>query len=138
MTIGTKIRLKRTHFGYSQQYFASMLNVSENTYRKIEGDIAKPKLAQLEKIAEKLGMKVEDLINQEGGVTFYDEVKCESGGYIGLNNGIVHTHRPIGEIEEENKRLVGENTAKDLRINDLSKTIENLEEIIKLLKKDNR
>jgi hypothetical protein len=53
---------------------------------------------------------------------------------VGLNNGIVHTNRPVGEIEEENKRLISENSAKDLRINDLSKTVENLEEIIRLLK----
>jgi transcriptional regulator with XRE-family HTH domain len=108
--------------------------MSENTYREIEGDKSKPKLAQLEKIAEKLGMTVEDLTNPSIGVAFYDEVKCESGGYVGLNNGVVHTHRPTGEIEEENKRLIIENEAKDLRINDLTKTVLHLEEIIKLLK----
>ena len=61
MTIGSNIRNKRFSKGYNQFNMAQMLNVSENTYRKIEGDKVVLKDERLEKIAKILDTTVMNL-----------------------------------------------------------------------------
>ena len=49
---GTKIRKQRQIKGYSQDYMASQLGISQNAYSKIESDQTNVKANTLERIAE--------------------------------------------------------------------------------------
>ena len=133
MTFGSKIRLLRNIRGYSQQYVAHMLNLSENSYRKLENDQVVPKEERKQQLSKIFGMTMEQLDSLgEGNVIFYDTVQCETGGYVG-SNGVVHNHNPkdlIAEIE----KLKLHNQAKDQRIADLETHIKHLESVIELLK----
>lgn len=52
MTIGKKIRSIRLEKGYSQEYLAEVLSVSQKTYSNIENDKSSIKIDTLIKIAE--------------------------------------------------------------------------------------
>ena len=52
MTIGKKIRSLRLEKGYSQEYLAEVLEVSQKTYSNIENDKSSIKIDALIKIAE--------------------------------------------------------------------------------------
>ena len=52
MTIGNKIRSLRLEKGYSQEYLAEVLEVSQKTYSNIENDKSSIKIDALIKIAE--------------------------------------------------------------------------------------
>jgi transcriptional regulator with XRE-family HTH domain len=52
MTIGKKIRSLRLEKGYSQEYLADVLAVSQKTYSNIENDKSSIKIDALIKIAE--------------------------------------------------------------------------------------
>lgn len=80
MDIGTKIRSIRAEKGLTQQDVASRLNISENTYRKIENSTNSPDINLLEKIAKIYDKTVYDFLpkdnitinqtNQKGSVCY--------------------------------------------------------------------
>jgi transcriptional regulator with XRE-family HTH domain len=61
--IVANIRSRRVAKGYSQQYFASRLNISQNAYSKIEIGRTPITLMRLLQIAEVLEVDLSDLIN---------------------------------------------------------------------------
>jgi DNA-binding XRE family transcriptional regulator len=126
MTVGTKIRLKRSQLGYTQQYMAYKLNMTETTYRKIENEQKELSSHLKGKIAEQLGLSVEDL-NQSGYIIINDDNKCESGSYVGSHVVINNNHKSAIELELENEKLKVIIDLKEQRIKDL-------EEIITLMK----
>ena len=119
-----------------------MLDVSENTFRKIEGDKVVPKKEMLEKIAEKLGMKVEELV-RENAIILYENIQNCTNSNIG-SNGVIN-HRNVDELAEENQTLRIENEklkvlndAREQRIEDIGKQVKHLEEIVELLNVEKR
>jgi transcriptional regulator with XRE-family HTH domain len=139
MTIGSNIRIKRLIKGYNQFNMAHMLNnVSENTYRKIEGDKVVHKDERLETIAKILDTTVDEL--KKGIVVVNDNTTNGTNSNILPMNGTVNYYKTPDEIQEENHQLIIErlttiNALNEKRIDELSKTVHNLEEIINLLKK---
>lgn len=139
MTIGTNIRNKRFTKGYNQYNMSQMLNVSENTYRKIEGDKVVLKDERLEKIAKILETTVDEL--KKGVVVVNDNTTNGTNSNILPMNGIVNYYKTPDEVQAENHQLIIErltsiNALNEKRIDELSKTVHNLEEIIILLKKN--
>lgn len=67
MTIGKKIRSLRLEKGYSQEYLAEVLAVSQKTYSNIENDKSSIKIDALIKIAEEF--KIDFLF--EGAIIKY-------------------------------------------------------------------
>lgn len=124
MTTGIKILLKRTQLGYSQLYMAHKLNMAELTYRKIENDETIPNTDRLNRIAEVLGVKAEDL-QQSGYIVINDDCKCENGGYLGLN--VVHNHKSASELESEVEKLKMVIQSKEIIIESKDQLIKNLE-----------
>ncbi len=61
--IGTKIKKVRELRNYTQDYMAERLNVSQSTYARFEKDDSDLTISKIEKIAEILEVKIEDLIN---------------------------------------------------------------------------
>ena len=134
MTTGSNIRIKRLIKGYNQFNMAHMLNVSENTYRKIEADKVVVKDERLEKIAEILETTVDEL--KKGVVVVNDNTASGTNSSILPMNGTVNYYKTPDEVLEEStiENLNAINNLKDKRIDDLTKTVQHLEEIIKLMK----
>jgi transcriptional regulator with XRE-family HTH domain len=65
MIIGRKIKEVREAIGYSQDFVAYMLGVSQSTYAKYENGKTKITLERLDKISEILKVKVTYFLNEE-------------------------------------------------------------------------
>jgi transcriptional regulator with XRE-family HTH domain len=61
--LSLKIRLIRIHLGYSQEYVALQLGISQRAYSKIETGKTKLTVVRLEQISRILECKIEDLIS---------------------------------------------------------------------------
>jgi transcriptional regulator with XRE-family HTH domain len=89
MHIGQKIKKLRELKNLTQSHLADELGVTQSTYSKMEqGEIEVP-YSRLEKIAELLGMKPEDVIAFNESMVF--NVMHNNNGYNGfvINNQIV-------------------------------------------------
>ena len=64
--ISHQLRRIRTDLGYSQEYVASKLNISQSTYSEIENDHVAVSLNKLNKIAEILNKSPLELIQING------------------------------------------------------------------------
>jgi transcriptional regulator with XRE-family HTH domain len=62
---GAKIRSLRLLRGYSQEYMANELEVTQTTYSRIETDKQKLTAPTLEKLAQVLGVSVADITSNE-------------------------------------------------------------------------
>jgi transcriptional regulator with XRE-family HTH domain len=60
--VGEKIRTVRVVKGYSQEYMAFNLNISQNSYSKIERNITKVTLERVYEIADILNIQVTELL----------------------------------------------------------------------------
>ncbi len=65
MKYSKKVFLIRKHLGYSQEYMAIQLNVSQATYNRMERNIKNIKLEQLEQICEILGVEMPLLLSTD-------------------------------------------------------------------------
>jgi transcriptional regulator with XRE-family HTH domain len=73
MTIGNRIRQARNRKGYSQEYVAEHLQLSQGGYRKIETDEVRLKADTLVLLAQVLEVEVTQLL-------YSKDDKCFSGG----------------------------------------------------------
>ena len=64
MSIGTKIRKKRGEKGFSQEFLAEKLNISQGTLSNIESNKSKPDIDLLRGISKILEIDVYDLIEE--------------------------------------------------------------------------
>jgi len=62
LKIGEKIRQRRVIKGYSQEYMAFRLNISQNNYSKIEREQTEITVKKVYQIAEVLGVSVYELL----------------------------------------------------------------------------
>ena len=62
---GAKIKAFRMMRGFSQDYMADRLAVTQATYSKIEGNKQKATPEQLDKIAKELGVTIADITSNE-------------------------------------------------------------------------
>lgn len=86
MEIGVKIKKIRELRSYTQDFMADMLGVSQSTYSRFEKDEGDLTISQLNKIAEVLDVKVEDLINFDEKFVFNNYSSNQANqGYI-INN----------------------------------------------------
>lgn len=84
MTIGDKIRILREMKGYSQEYMAEQVGMSQTGYSKIERDETDIAFSRLEQIANILEVKPQDLITLDEKFVFNN---CQNGVYGIINNG---------------------------------------------------
>ncbi len=112
MDVGNKIKKFREQRNYTQQYMSDRLNISQNTYSKIETGGIKLTVERLNQIAEVLEVPVEQILSSDNQV-------------FNFNNS--HVEKFYGYIEtlhEDNKELT-------------QKTIEILNSQLEYLKKEN-
>lgn len=87
MELGSKIKKVRELRNYTQEYMADKLNVSQSTYSRFEKDDTDITISQLNKIAEVLDVKINDLISFNDKYVFnnYGEIKENQYGNIQNN-----------------------------------------------------
>lgn len=119
MEIGTKIKKLRELRNYTQEYMANRLSMSPAGYGKIEREETEVSYQKLEKIAEVLGLKVEDIVNFNEQIVFNIMHNQTGNGYV-IHNG----------ISEQERRLYEQIIAQQ------KEEIENLRKIIEKMQRD--
>lgn len=89
MDLGEKLKQALLRKGFSQEYMAEMLDVSQKTYSNFENNRTKPNFAQIEKISNVLEVSILDFLSNES-LSFYNT--DNKGG----NNGLV-----INQVSEK-------------------------------------
>lgn len=110
--IGNKIKKFREQKNYTQQYMSDRLNISQNTYSKIETGGIKLTVERLNQIAEVLEVPIEQILSSDNQVFNFH------------NSNIEKFYGYIETLHEDNKELT-------------QKTIEILSSQLEYLKKEN-
>lgn len=95
--IGSKIRKVRELKGYSQEYVAELLGLSQNNYSNIETGRTKLTLNRLDDISKILNIDPIDLLKFDETLVFNN---CNYGN-IGINNNSIFNN----ESEDAKKRV---------------------------------
>lgn len=66
MKLGNALRIQRVMKGYTQEYMAEMLNISQNSYSKLERGHTMLTVKRLYEVAEILGISIQDILPEEG------------------------------------------------------------------------
>jgi len=124
MEVHEKIRLLREAKHWSQEDMAAKLNMSISGYSKIERGTTKAYISKMQKIAEVLDVDLFELIPQNGSYVYLNN----------NNNGGCHIIGSPNELafEVQKQQLIVELKDKELALQ--QREIENLREIIALLK----
>lgn len=128
MKVQDKIRTLRTSKGWTQENMAEMLGLSPNGYSNIERGETELTMSRLEQIAKLFEMNYLDLLNVG-----------EKGGF-NLNGNHNNSYSPNcnfytdQSLAHENEKLQIQLASKDEKISFLEREIENLKEIVALLK----
>lgn len=62
--IGSKIKSARNAKGYSQEYMAALLNVTQASYSRIESNQSRPDIFKLKAISSALGLDMGSLLEE--------------------------------------------------------------------------
>lgn len=119
MEIGTKVKKLRELRNFTQEFMAASLEMTPSGYGKIERNESEVTYQRLEKIAEVLGIKVEDIISFNESLVFN-----VMHNQTGITNGYVVNHNSVSDSE---KRLYED------MINQLKEEILTLKKIIEKL-----
>lgn len=94
MEVGDKIKKYRELQNYTQSYMSNQLDISQNTYSKIENGQIKLTVERLQRIAEVLNIPMEEFLkNERQSITFNNSSVDKFNGYIET-------------IQEGNKKLM--------------------------------
>lgn len=119
--IGPKIRKLRNQYGFSQEYLASELSVSQATLSNIESGRTVPDIDLIKKICTVFNIDIYDLVTLEKRI--YQENKDNTRNPIGYIEKNIINHFPEKLIEQY-----------EIRIKDLQDRIEELKIENKLFK----
>ena len=99
--VGEKIRKIREIKGYSQDYMALQLKMSQNNYSRIELDQNnKLSLDRLQEIANVLGVDPMDILNFDERYVFNSISQHQNGGEVVNNSGIFNNESIVKELKE--------------------------------------
>ncbi len=111
MEIGTKVKKLRELRNFTQEFMAASLEMTPSGYGKIERNESEVSFQKLEKIAEVLGIKVEDIVNFNEKMVFNIMNNNNSNnGYVVNNNTMSDNEKKLYEelitqLKEENATL---------------------------------
>ena len=106
--IGEKIRKIREIKGYSQDYMAAQLKMSQNNYSRIELDQNNINISRLEEIAKVLEVKPTDIMEFDERYVFHNTWNNQTGGES--KGGIFNNEAAIKELRDQNNYLREENS----------------------------
>lgn len=103
LSVGDNIRIVRENLGYSQEYVARMLEITQQAYSHIEKNAEKITIKRLKDIAKILDVKVITLLDEES--SFIQQNFNQKGGYaatlINMSNNIEAHEKIINRLEDE-------------------------------------
>lgn len=106
--IGEKIRGIRTLKGFSQENLADMLGLSLPAYADIERGKKNVTIKRLEQIADKLGVKLNDILAFGDRVSFFFD-QCENSNVSTGNGNNNVNYYETKELQHKIEKLVLEN-----------------------------
>jgi len=115
----------RKKLGYSHEYMAHMLDLSQVAYTKLESNQTKLTVERLYKIAEILEVEIGELLDIQPSNQFNQTNKDSSTGYL---QQIENFHQ---ENKEQNEKIIA---LYEQRIEDKETVITELKNIIELLR----
>ncbi|CDG00430.1 helix-turn-helix domain-containing protein [Avibacterium paragallinarum] len=127
-TLHNKIRLMREAHQWSQEDMANKMNMSVSGYSKIERGESKLYYDKLVQIAKIFNIEVCELVDFDKGVVFFMN---ENSDYIYTN--YANNDQALSAENEKLKLII---THKEELLKQKEKEIRQLEEIIRLLKKE--
>lgn len=125
MQIGEKLKVMRQCKDWTQEELAEKLGLAVNTYAKIEQGKVAIKLDKLEKVAQIMGVDVQELIDTNEKTVFNYAEKCNHNNNLQCH--IVLTETQCAH-ELEKAHLIIEQQAKEIAY---------LREIVELMKRKN-
>ncbi|PWH85765.1 helix-turn-helix domain-containing protein [Brumimicrobium oceani] len=107
LSISEKVKTLRENLGYSQEYMADMLKVSQQTYSLIEKKPEKSNLLRIQKIATILDVKISFLLNEEDAFNLYSfhQKGGSTASYIQNNTHQELNEEIVNQLKEEIKYL---------------------------------
>lgn len=128
LKIGENIRKIRELKGFSQEYMAGKLNISQRAYSSIESENDKIDTKRLKAIAEILEVNVLDILAFNDKVLFTNTHCNQSKSSIGVFNTVYMGENKINEIQEARiKELQDEVRHLREQVTFLQKTIEKVQ-----------
>lgn len=126
MSVHEKIRLIRETKGFSQEQLAEKLDMSPSAYGDIERGSSDIKLSRLEKIADSLEVKLSELfeLSENGSLNIINSMHSNNETKIHISSSASELEKQLAIVELKDKEIA----MKD-------REIENLREIIALLKR---
>jgi transcriptional regulator with XRE-family HTH domain len=88
LKIGDKLRKLRAHKGYSQEYMAETLEISQKTYSNMENDKSSISIENLKKIAEEFNVDLLELLSDRKVIVQYNTANDSSTFNGVVNNNI--------------------------------------------------
>jgi len=124
MDIGIKLKKLREQHGYSQEYVANELGVSQSTYFKLEAEQIRLTVERAKQLSKLYEIDPEYFFSSDASAIYY-------------NNGTGNYHNSINSTIEKYENITGELNKElvDLLKNELVKAREEREAFIGLLEK---
>ncbi len=98
-TLSKNIRKHRELKGYSQEYMANELHISQPSYAKIENDSTKITVERLFSISKLLEMDIAELLDLKNQTVYNQEFK---------DNAYNHNYQTVQNLYQENKETYKE------------------------------
>jgi transcriptional regulator with XRE-family HTH domain len=112
-TIGNRIKRVREMKNYTQEFMAGQLNISQNTYSRIENETVKLTTDRLQKIANALDVPVEYLVNLDAPIYNFNNEHASiqySGHFENIyDSQNEHLKKTIELLENQLKQVNREN-----------------------------
>lgn len=89
--IGERIRKIRSVKGFSQDYVADLLNISQSAYSDIEKNKSKIDIKRLQKIADIFEVNIDDIISFDENQVFNNTFYEKSNGFFNVEKVITET-----------------------------------------------
>ncbi len=103
LSIADNIRLIRRNLGYSQEYMALKLKITQQAYSNIEKNAEKITIKRLKEIAKIFDVKIITLLDEENA--FVQQNFNQKGGYaatlINMSNNIEVYEKLVLRLEDE-------------------------------------
>lgn len=111
LKIGDKIRKLRAEKGYSQEYFAERLNLSQKTISNMENDKSTISVETLKKISEELGIDILELLS-DGKVIVQYNTSHDTSTFNGVVNNSI-SEELVEQLKERIEDLKNQLVLKD-------------------------
>ena len=105
---GEKLRIARLSRKLSQENIADDLKMTQQEYSKIERGERDPKLSKLERIAQVLGLKLEDIVSTEDSLVFnvHNNPNSNNGLVINESRTSLREEKQLIELLKEEVKLL--------------------------------